>query len=155
MKSSMYRGALPPDFSSEVTDGGRLPILLWPGCPQEARCRLSFCGSAGKRLSSRTMNGNRHLRVAMVQAAHSGARTKTHLGARYRSLRPRLGSQKTAVAVARSILVSVYAVLEQRTPFHDLGVNYRQPDPVHLAHAHLRQLERLGFRVTIEASPAA
>lgn len=111
--------------------------------------------SAGKRLSSRTTNGNQAIRVAMVQAAHSAARTATQMGARYRSLRPRLGSQKTAVAVARSILVAVYAVLEQQTTFRDLGPAYLLPDPQRSAQAHIKQLQRLGYTVTLQKAPAA
>ena len=111
--------------------------------------------SAGKRLSSRTTNGNQAIRVAMVQAAHSATRTPTQMGARYRSLRPRLGSPKTAVAVARSILVAVYAVLKQQTTFRDLGPAYLLPDPQRSAQAHVKQLQRLGYAVTVQTAPAA
>ncbi len=87
----------------------------------------------------------------MVQAAHSAARTDTHIGSRYRHLRPRLGSQKTAVAVARSIFVAVYAVLKQNTPFRDLGSNYLISNPERVAANHLRQLKRLGYTVSAVA----
>lgn len=107
--------------------------------------------SAGKRLSSRTAHGNRSLRVAMVQAAHSAARTDSHIGSRYRHLRPRIGSQKTAVAVARSIFVAVYAVLKQNTPFRDLGSNYLISNPERVAANHLKQLKRLGYTVSVLA----
>lgn len=110
--------------------------------------------SAGKRLSARTTQGNRALRVAMVQAAHSAARTNTHLGARYRHLRPRLGAQKTAVAVGRSILVAVDAVLKQATPFRDLGVSYLHPHPERAGANHLKQLKRLGYVVDVISVPA-
>lgn len=137
---------LGPDVERFPTAGH---LVSWAGlCP-------GLNESAGKRLSSRTTKGNQAIRVAMVQAAHSAARTATHLGARYRSLRPRLGGQKTAIAVARSILVAVYAVLKRHIPFHDLGVAYLLPDPQRRAESHLKQLQRLGYRVTIQKAPAA
>lgn len=111
--------------------------------------------SGGKRLSAHTTSGNRSLKVAMVQAAHSAARTQSHLGARYRRLRPRLGSQKTAVAVGRSILVAVHAVLKSDLPFQDLGPAYLDPNPSRTGQRYLDQLKRLGFQVTVLASPAA
>lgn len=110
--------------------------------------------SAGKRLSARVTQGNRSVKVAMVQAAHGAARTDSHLGARYRRLRPRLGGQKTGVAVARSVLVAVYAVLKNKVPFADLGSGYCKTAPEHLARNHVHQLQRLGYTVTI-ALPAA
>ena len=137
---------LGPDVDRFPTHGH---LASWAGlCP-------GLNESAGKRLSSKTTNGNRSVRVAMVQAAHSAARTATHVGARYRALRQRLGPQKTAVAVGRSILVAVYAVLKYQKPYHDLGVNYLQPDPARIASQHLQQLKRLGYNVTINAAPAA
>jgi ABC-type uncharacterized transport system YnjBCD ATPase subunit len=110
---------------------------------------------AGKRLSARTTKGNAALRSAMVQAAHASARTATHIGARCRSLRTRLGGKKTAIAVARSILIAVHAVLRDNLPFHDLGVSYLAHDPKHRAEHHLRQLQRLGYDVSIQRAPAA
>jgi hypothetical protein len=91
----------------------------------------------------------------MVQAAHASARTASHIGARYRSLRTRLGGKKTAIAVARSILIAVYAVLRENLSFRDLGVDYLAHDPNRRAQHHLRQLQRLGYDVSLQQSPAA
>lgn len=56
--------------------------------------------SAGKRGSGATGRGNRWLRSALVEAAHSAARTKnTYLAAQYRRLAGRRGAKRAAVAV--------------------------------------------------------
>lgn len=60
------------------------------------------------------------------------------------------------MAVAHSILVSIYYMLQRGEPYHELG-------PLHLLHydrdAHsrrlVRRLERLGLRVTLEPLPEA
>ena len=56
--------------------------------------------------------GQSRLRTALVDAANSVFRTKTYLGAQYRHLAARRGAKRAFVAVDRTILGVVYAVLE-------------------------------------------
>lgn len=110
--------------------------------------------SAGKNRSARTPHGNRSLKVALVQAAHAAARTPTYLGAQYRRLRARLGAQKAAVAVAHSILVIAYHMLNTRSPYHDLGPDYfERRDRDRATRRLTKRLEQLGYSVTL--APAA
>ena len=67
--------------------------------------------SGGKNTSGPTGKGNPWLRGALGEAAISAARTDTFLGARYRRIVKRRGHLKALVAVARSILVSVWHLL--------------------------------------------
>ena len=114
--------------------------------------------SAGKRRSGRTGKGNRHLRVALIEAAQSAARTRdTYLRAQYERIKRRHGHNKAIVAVAHSILVAVYYMLRDDVPYHDLGGDYfaRRSDPEHMTRRLVAQLERLGHNVNLEALPDA
>src|SRR5215216_1762445 len=79
--------------------------------------------SAGKRRSGKTRKGDRWLRTALVEAAQSAAgRTKdTYLRAQYLRIKRRRGHKKAIVAVAHSILVSAYHVLNEQRTYEDLG----------------------------------
>jgi transposase len=108
--------------------------------------------SAGKRSSGRTTKGNAHLRTVLVQAAWAATRTKdTYLSAQYRRLVKRMGRKKALVAVAHSILVSVYFILARREAYRDLGGDYfdlRNVDQ--LRKTLIRRLEATGCSVTVE-----
>ena len=106
--------------------------------------------------SGRTGKGNPYLKGALGEAAASAARTDTFLGERYRRIVKRRGKLKALVAVARSILVIVWQLLaDPLARYHDLGSGYyaARTDQARKARNHIRQLEALGYKVTLE--PAA
>jgi transposase len=115
--------------------------------------------SAGKQRSGKTRKGNRALRAILTQLAHAAVRTKgTYVSALYQRLAARRGKQRAIIAVAHSILKSIFYMLSRNTPYHDLGANYfderRRPSTVdRLA----RRIEHLGYRGHLEpvAAPAA
>jgi transposase len=111
--------------------------------------------SAGKRKKGTTNRANRWLRRALVQAAWAASHTKqTYLSAQFRRLAARRGRKRALVAVAHSILVSVYHMLSRGTEYHDLGANhYQRLNPERLTRHLVKRLEALGLRVTLE--PAA
>jgi transposase len=111
--------------------------------------------SAGKRRSGQTRKGNRWLRSALIEAAHAAARTQgTYLAAQYRRLAARRGSKKSAVAVGHSILISVYHLLRDGEPYHDLGGHFfDERDRQAVERRLVRRLEALGHKVILE--PAA
>jgi transposase len=103
-----------------------------------------------------TGKGNPYLRGVLGEAAAAAAKTDTFLGERYRRLVKRRGKLKALVAVARSILVIVWHLLADPTArYHDLGADYYSSriDKGKKARNHIRQLEALGFTVTL--APAA
>lgn len=106
--------------------------------------------SAGKRLSGKTRHGNRMLCSALVQAAHAAARTKdTYLAAQYRRLVGRRGKNRALIAVAHSILVIAYHVIERRQAYVELGSDYfdrRKPEAT--AKRLITRLEQLGYTVS-------
>jgi transposase len=113
--------------------------------------------SAGKTLGNgSTGHGNRYLARILGEAVICAGRTDTFLGARYRRLTRRRGKKKAIVAVGRSLLVIIWHLLATPdTDFHDLGADHydRHVNTHTKQRNHVRQLEALGYRVTLE--PAA
>lgn len=107
--------------------------------------------SAGKRRSGKTRKGDVWLRVGLVQAARAAVRTKgTYLAAQYRRLVTRRGDKRALVAVAHSILVIAYHVINRKEPYRELGGDYfERRNPQDTARRLARQIERLGFQVTL------
>jgi transposase len=112
--------------------------------------------SAGKRRSGKTRDGNRYLRGQLIQGALGALRTKgTALQARYHRLKRHRGHKKAVVAVAHQILEIAYYVMHDEVTYQELGADYF--DRRHAERAtrrHVRQLEALGYRVTIEKTAA-
>src|SRR5664280_642911 len=103
-----------------------------------------------------TGHGNPYLGRVLGEAVVSAGRTSTFLGDRYRRLARRRGKQKAIVAVGRSMLIVAWHLLsDPDAQFTDLGPGFYdsriQPD--RKRREHIRQLEALGYRVTLE--PAA
>jgi transposase len=122
-------------------------LASWAGmCPGNEE-------SAGKRRSGKTRKGSKWLRGALNEAAHGAARSKgTYLAAQYARLKGRRGPKRAAVAVGHSILVIAYHVLERDRPYQELGEDYFHRCRSGEAYAKrlVRQLERLGHKVTLE-----
>ncbi len=112
--------------------------------------------SGAKHHAGTTGKGNPYLRGVLGEAAAAAAKTDTFLGERYRRLVKRRGKLKALVAVARSILVIVWHLLaDPAARYHDLGAGYwaDRIDKAKKARNHIRQLEALGF--TVSLAPAA
>jgi transposase len=111
--------------------------------------------SAGKRKGSNsTGRGNPYLGAALGEAAIGASRTQSFLGARYRRLARRMPKKKALVATGNSMLTIIYALLaDPDADYHDLGPGYYE-QRVHARRQtsnHIRSLERLGYKVTIQA----
>jgi transposase len=102
--------------------------------------------------TGKTGKGNPYLKGVLGEAAAAAAKTDTFLGERYRRIVKRRGKLKALVAVARSILVIVWHLLTDPTArYHDLGADYHtnKADKGKRVRNHVRQLEALGFTVTL------
>jgi transposase len=108
--------------------------------------------SAGKRLSGRTTKGNQALVAALTQAAWAASHTKnTYLSAQYRRLASRRGRKKAIVAVAHSILVIAYYLIQRQESYEDLGSNYfDRRNPEVTEKRLVRRLEQLGYKVSLD-----
>ncbi|MUV37621.1 hypothetical protein JNUCC1_01427 [Lentibacillus sp. JNUCC-1] len=107
--------------------------------------------SAGKRKSSRTRNGNKYLKSALIEAAHSLRGSKTYLGALYRRTAARKGRKRAAIVVAHAILRIAYYLLTRKEMYVDLGEDHfdKQRKQSIVNHS-LRRLESLGYTVDIK-----
>jgi transposase len=124
-------------------------LASWAGlCPGQHE-------SGGKRMSGRARKGNRWVKTTLVQAAHAAGKTQTYLGAQYRRLSARRGGKRAAVAVAHSILVIYYQLLTTGEAYQEKGVDYfTQLDQEHHQRRLVKQLERLGFQVSLTPQSA-
>jgi transposase len=137
------------------TDMGRFPtpahLASW------ARYAPGVKQSAGKTKGKATTgHGNPYLARVLGEAAVAAGRTNTFLGERYRRIARRRGAKRAIVAVGRSILVIVWHLLADPTAhYHDLGAGFydTRSNADRTKRNHVRQLEALGYKVTLE--PAA
>ena len=108
--------------------------------------------SAGKRLSGKPRKGSTWLRRSLCQAAWAASHTKeSYLAARFRRLAARKGKKRAIVAVAPTILISLYHMLKTKQPYRELGADFldrRHADQV--KRYLLKRLERLAVVVTIQ-----
>jgi transposase len=101
--------------------------------------------------------GNTYLRGFCTQAATGAARTHTFLGERHARIGRRRGKAKAQVAVARSILIIIWHLLaDPRARYTDLGYDHYATviNTEKKARNHIRQLQALGYDVTITARAA-
>lgn len=110
--------------------------------------------SAGRSKSGRTGPAGQWLRSTLVGVAWSASHTKdTYLAAQHRRISARRGSKRAALAVAHSILVIVYTMLSRGITYHDLGHDYfEQRDRRFVLQSSVRRIERLGYKVSLEAA---
>ncbi len=104
-----------------------------------------------------TGHGDPYLARVLGEAAVGASRTNTFLGERYRRIARRRGKKKAIVAVGRSILVIVWHLLsDPDAHFHDLGSDFydKRRGPERIKQTHVRQLEALGYKVTLEPTAA-
>ena len=121
-------------------------LVSWAGlCPRTRQ-------SGPRTRSGKKNQGDSWLRGSLGQAATGAARTATFLGERYGRIARRRGKAKAQVAVARSILVIIWHLLsDPAARYTDLGVGYYQArtDTDRKIRNHIRQIQALGFEVTI------
>jgi transposase len=108
--------------------------------------------SAGKVKSAKTRPGNPYLQAALGTAAMWAAQNpQPYLGARYRRIASRRGPQRANVAVQHSILTALWHMGTTGTLYDDPGGDYyTRLNPEHTRTRAIRQLEAMGYRVTLD-----
>jgi transposase len=131
------------------TDMSRFPsakhLASWAGvCPGNKQ-------SGGKRLKGPTTKGNVWLRGVLGEAAWGSVKQReTYFHAQFERLARRRGRHKAIMAVAHSLLVTIYYVLRDQRPYRELGADYfDRLDATRLQRHHVRRLEQLGFAVQL------
>jgi transposase len=112
--------------------------------------------SAGKRRTGRMRKGSKWLAITLTECANSAVRSKrTYLASQSARIKGRRGHKKAIGAVAHSILTIAYRVLRRGRPYADLGPDYLllRDNTAAYARRLVRQLERLGHKVTLEPLP--
>jgi len=119
-----------------------------------ARLTPRVTESAGKRKGKNaTGRGNPYIGGALGEASAGAARTQTFLAAKYRRLCRHMPKKKAQVAVMRTQLSAAHALLsDPGASYQDLGPSYyeQQADARRSTRGHVRSLERLGWKVTLE-----
>jgi transposase len=108
--------------------------------------------SGGKRLSGAITKGNVYLRSVLCQLAWSLARCKTpnYFTSLFHRIARRRGKQRAIVAVAHSLLVSIYHMIRDNKPYQDLGPEYLDKlDAEHIERRAVQRLEQLGYNVAL------
>lgn len=108
--------------------------------------------SGGKRRSGYSGKGNRWLKATLVDSAWCAVRTRnSYFSALYHRLAARRGKKRAQLAVAHSLLVTIYYLLRDGTVYQDLGAGYfDERDRNLIQRRAVRSLERLGYRVSLE-----
>lgn len=126
-------------------------LASWAGvCPGQHE-------SAGKSRSGKTRKGSKWLHTHLTQAAKAASRSKgTYLSAQYARLRGRRGHAKATVAVAHSILVAAFHILDRGVPYEDLGADWfiRPESQERHARKLVKQLGALGYDVELPEKAA-
>jgi transposase len=148
--AEMLLAEIGPDMSRFPT----AHLASWGGmCPGQRE-------SGGKKHSAATRKGSKWLRGTLTESAKAVVRTKgTYLSARYQRIKSRRGHAKATIATAHKILTAAYHVLQRGVPYDELGEQffYRR-DTEHTERYRrrlIRQLERLGHKVTLHPLPEA
>jgi len=121
-------------------------LVSWMGL-----CR-SAAQSGTRTGKGKPKKGNRYARAAAGQAAIAAARTATFLGERYSRIARRRGKAITQAAVARSIMIIVWHLLNDPTArYRDLGPDWhaRRTNRDKKIRTHLQGLQALGVTVAI------
>lgn len=89
----------------------------------------------------------------LVQAAWTASRTKgTYLGAKYRKMASRIGKKKALIALAHTMLVSIYHMIKRKEPYKELGADYLENLYKERIIKNLKKrIEALGYAVELKA----
>jgi len=136
-----------PDMSPFDNDG---KLTSWSGiCPGNNE-------SAGKKFSTNTRKGNPHLVSTLVESAWAATHTKgSHFKAKYHRIKARRGSQRAVVAVAHTLLRTIYVVLKTGQPYQEpIRPPLSETQRTRKAQRLTRELQNLGFEVALKTKTA-
>jgi transposase len=115
-------------------------LSSWAGiCPGNNR-------SAGKSKSSRIKKANRFLLAALVQAGWAAARkNNSSFQRKFHRWMNRLGEAKANIAIAHSLLETIYAMLKSNLPYQERNSEQlHEAEKAKLVRHHAKRLRQLG-----------
>jgi DNA uptake protein ComE-like DNA-binding protein len=121
-------------------------LASWAGLVPECK------ESAGKKKSTKIRKGNKALKTTLVECACSAIRDKnSFFYARYKKISSRRGGKRALVAIAHSMLLSIYSMIKKNEPFRDLGSDYFfVMDKEKILNRNLQSIKKLGYSVTLQ-----
>jgi transposase len=104
--------------------------------------------SAKRRKNGRTTKGNMTLKTTLIQCAKTAKRKKgSFFKAQFERLAVRRGKNRATVAVAHSMLIAIYHMLNENEHFVDLGESYYiERNPQRKINYLLKKLDALGWQ---------
>ncbi len=126
-------------------------ISSWAGlCPGNNE-------SAGKRRSGKTRKGNKLLRVTLTLCAHAAVKCKkSYFYAQYNRICAHRGKKRAIIAVAHSMLIAIYHVLDEGVEYKDLGSDYYNKfNTERKAKSYIKKLADLGYNVELKNATEA
>ena len=126
---------------------------IWPRGPASVPATTSPPANTD---STHTRSGNPWLQSALVEAAWAAITTKNcYLAVRFWRIAKRRGQQRALIAVAHTILIIFWHMLNDGTIYTEIGTDYlaRNDNPDRRRRHLVNQLEHLGYNV--ELTPAA
>jgi transposase len=112
--------------------------------------------SAGKQKSGKTTKGNKTLKTTLIQCANAASKMQgTFYYAQYQRLVAHRGKKRAKMAVAHSMLISIYHMLKENQPYKELGsAYYNQFNKEQKISSYLKKLASLGYTFpNVSANP--
>jgi transposase len=101
--------------------------------------------SAGKRKTGKARKGNHAIRVTLCEAANAARRTRGAMHDKYQSLVGRRGHKKAIIAVAHTLLRTIYILFTRREPYRDSGFDYEAAKVAKNAPRWIKALKKFGY----------
>lgn len=103
--------------------------------------------SAGRRKTGKTTKGNKTLKSTLIQCACAASKKQgTFFYAQYQRLVVHRGKKKAKMAVAHSMLIAIYHMLNDNKPYNELGSDYyNQFNKEKKISSYLKKLVSLGY----------
>lgn len=104
--------------------------------------------SAGKRKGGRTRKGNPTLKTTLIQSTKTAkAKKGSVFKAQFDRISIKRGKNRAVVAVAHSMIITIYHMLKYDVPFVDLGEDYyNQFNTEKQINHYLKKLQNLGWQ---------
>lgn len=101
--------------------------------------------SAGKRKPAKARKGNPFVRRLLCEFAHAACRTKCVFKPKFESLMPRRGYKRSIVAIAHSIMRTIFFMLTRREHYKDRSVDYEAMAVERNAPRWIKALTKFGY----------
>lgn len=107
--------------------------------------------SAGIVKTSRTTDGNPHLKPMLVECAWAASHVKgCWLRRKYESLIGRRGKKRALIAVGHKILTAAYHILKDKVAYKELGYDYVDPKrKASQVQSYIDRLRNLGMEIQV------